>query len=87
MIMVTLLSKNGCDVLVATYNIISILVRLASRTPEWILGFCQDGPTPPSHSQKGANVESSRTPYPPCPTLTTVKRPQHRLLRCFRYKI
>ena len=30
---------------------------------EWILGFCQDGPTPPSHSQKGAKVESSRRPY------------------------
>ena len=30
---------------------------------EWILGFCKDGPTPPSHSQKGANVESSRAPY------------------------
>ena len=30
---------------------------------EWILGFCQDGPTPPSHSQKGANVESSRVPF------------------------
>ena len=30
---------------------------------EWILGFCQDGPTPPSHSQKGAKVESSRGPY------------------------
>ena len=26
-------------------------------------------------------------PYTPCPTLTTVKRSQHRLLRCFRYKI
>ena len=30
---------------------------------EWILEFCKDGPTPPSHSQKGAKVESSRGPY------------------------
>ena len=40
----------------------SSLLRLFQLT-EWILGFCQDGPTPPSHSQKGAKVESSRGPY------------------------
>ena len=34
-----------------------------NQGPEWILGFCKDGPTPPSHSQKGAKVESSRAPY------------------------
>ena len=30
---------------------------------EWILGFCQDGPTPHSLSQTGAKVESSRGLY------------------------
>ena len=57
-------------------NLLSICSFLASFLPfnyiflffsdsnaEWILGFCKDGPTPPSHSQKGANVESSRAPY------------------------
>ena len=37
--------------------------KISKIGTEWILGFCQDGPTPPSHSQKGANVESSRGPY------------------------
>ena len=40
-----------------------VFVILPVEISEWILGFCKDGPTPPSHSQKGANVESSRAPY------------------------
>ena len=44
-------------------NLSVIWVHFMLITPEWILGFCQDGPTPPSHSQKGAKVKSSRGPY------------------------
>ena len=56
-------NKKKC---IHMYTTVLLYIKVMYKgvyTTEWILGFCQDGPTPPSHPQKGAKVESRRGPY------------------------